>query len=467
MEKTGNNLSIMNSSFNNIIKGTPVNQNQQDFVIAKFTISQILSFTKYTKRLIVNYDDENKPIYNKQIQRFVEKSRVEKIADFLINDREATFPTNIVLSVPNQAIKGIRKTETSVEIILEEKVAEEIKKDAEHADVYITIIDGQHRIRGIEVAIDRLNEEIDSLQKVIRTSINPKEEIKNQLKYYIQRLNDLYNIELVVSFFIDKSLEYQAMIFSTINRTQKRVSPSLVYSLFGLSEKPSPQKTALHIVFALNSNENSPLYKRIKLYGGDYEKGQSPQISQASMVKSIVELICENWREAENDRFRKRKELLRRTESSDKYLPFRKYYALDDDTKISDILYFYFKSVHDRFKDGETYLWDVSPESNKPTNIIQTTVGFQALLMILVDILNELDSEKSNKEIEGMKFQESTYTDYLKRIKKTNLHDTQRYPFTSISKSILYLDLNLEIWPALNEMDKRKIRLRELLEKIY
>ena len=237
-------------------------------------------------------------------------------SNFLINDKEATFPTNIVLSIPNQAIKEISKDENSVVIVLEDKVAEEIKKDTEKADVYITIIDGQHRIRGVEVAIQRLKEDIDSLGKTIRTIQTEEGDLHHKLKYFIQRLDDLYNIELVVSFFIDKSLEYQAMIFSTINRTQKRVSQSLVYSLFGLSEKPSPQKTALHIVFALNSNENSPLYRRIKLYGGEYEKGQSPQISQASMVKSIVELICENWREAENDRFRKRKDLLNRNDSS-------------------------------------------------------------------------------------------------------------------------------------------------------
>lgn len=453
----------MKNEFNNVIKGTSVVQNQQEFVIAKFTIGQILRFTKYTHRLIVNYDDENNPIYNKQIQRFVEKSRVEKIADFLINDKEATFPTNIVLSIPNQAIKEISKDGTSVVIVLEDKVAEEIKKDTEKADVYITIIDGQHRIRGVEVAIQRLNEDIDSLGKTIRTMQTPDGDLHHKLKYFIQRLEDLYNIELVVSFFIDKSLEYQAMIFSTINRTQKRVSQSLVYSLFGLSEKPSPQKTALQIVFALNSNENSPFYRRIKLYGGEYEKGQSPQISQASMVKSIVELICENWREAENDRFRKRKDLLNRTDSSGRYLPFRKYYALDMDTKISDIIFYYFKVIRDYFKENGEHFWDINYEFVKPTNIIQTTIGFQALLMILVEILKEIDLYGPKKEQE--KFEVSTYVSYLSRVKNINLRNTQRYPFASATRSILYLDLSLEIWPQVNEDDKRKIRLKELLGK--
>lgn len=101
------------------------------------------------------------------------------------------------------------------------------------------------------------------------------------------------------------------MIFSTINRTQKRVSQNLVYSLFGLDENDTPQKVALEIVLALNGHEKSPFYKRIMLYGGTYSKNEIPPLSQSTMVKSIVELICENSRDAEIDRFRKRKELLK------------------------------------------------------------------------------------------------------------------------------------------------------------
>jgi hypothetical protein len=137
-------------------------------------------------------------------------------------------------------------------------------KNEEVADIYVTIIDGQHRIRGIENAINILKNEI----KKIRSRGITTDEAKLQLKSKIERLKDLLDIELVVSYFIDKSLEYQAMIFSTINRTQKRVSQDLVYSLFGLSTNDTPYKTALEVTLALNSHPKSPFYKRIKLYGG-------------------------------------------------------------------------------------------------------------------------------------------------------------------------------------------------------
>lgn len=87
------------------IKGFPVRQNGQDFIIGKASIRDILQYTRYTERLIIGYDEEEKPIYNEHVQRTVEPSRVNKIADFLINDPEATFPTNIVLGLPLNIIQ--------------------------------------------------------------------------------------------------------------------------------------------------------------------------------------------------------------------------------------------------------------------------------------------------------------------------------------------------------------------------
>jgi hypothetical protein len=94
----------MNNNINNTIFGIPVTQNQQEFFLSKLTIKQILKFCVFTQRIIIDYDEEGFPIYNNEIQRKVENARVEKIADFLINDPEATFPTNLVLHLPYVAI---------------------------------------------------------------------------------------------------------------------------------------------------------------------------------------------------------------------------------------------------------------------------------------------------------------------------------------------------------------------------
>lgn len=433
------------------IEAIAVRQNKQDFLIGVYSINEILKFTKYTRRLIVSYDEEDEPIYNEQIQRNIENPRVQKIADFLINDPDATFPTNIVLHIPIEVIdEYIVDERNRVSITLNPKVFSELKK--ENGNIFISIIDGQHRVKGIEIAIERLKNEIDFLIKNLRS--NKSESLEEKLIFYQDRLNDLLNIQLVVTFFIDKTLEYQAMIFSTINRTQKRVSQSLVYSLFGLDTDDTPQKTALEIVLRLNGHKNSPFYKRIKLYGASYSKNDTPPLSQATMVKSIVNLISENLRESENDRYKKRKELQNRNPSSTRFLPFRKYYANDRDSLISDIMFFYFYEVKNIFQG----LWDFE-ENNKPTNILHTTVGYESLLKILVDILKEeRNIEKLNYEMSKTIFRDK----YLKFIQDMDISNINRYSFNQRGKKYFYLDMSLRIFPPTNNDDSRLIELKNL-----
>lgn len=450
----------MDFSIDNKIIGIPVVQNQQEFVVGVFKIGQILTFTKYTTRVIRDIDEEGIPVYNDDIQRAVENSRAEKIADFLINDPEATFPTNLVLHIPEEIILRQHRHSSTLEIFIDEKVFAEVRKEKERSssgDIYISIIDGQHRVRGIEIAIKRLTTDIDALQKTLQKSLT-NDDLLTKYNYYRTRLNDLLNIELVVSFFIAKPIEYQAMIFSTINRTQKRVSESLVYSLFGLTTNDSPQKTALQIVLSLNAHPSSPFFNRIKLYGGDYDKNQTPPLSQSGMVKSIVNLISENIREAENDRFRKRRELEKRSASSTKNLPFRKYYASNRDSAISDIFFHFFNSVKESFKyDEVNSYWEFDPNTMKPNNILHTTVGYLALLEILQDILPLIpENERIMKE---------TYRKYTDKISQLPVTDTARYPFTSKTKNIFYLDMSLLIFPSSSTNDSRIAKLKAMLNQ--
>ncbi len=436
---------------NNTIVASKVKQNNLEFLISVFTIKQILRFTKYTKRLIVSYDESNLPIYNDEIQRTVEASRVEKIADFLINDPNAIFPTNIVVCIPQAVIENFEDKGVTIEVLISENVFSEIQKVEGH--VHLTIIDGQHRIRGIERAIERLTSDIKTICQVLSSSKNT--DLEKKLGYFSKLLNRLLNIELVVSFFIDPTLEFQAMIFSTINRTQKSVPQSLVYSLFGLTTNDSPQKSSLQIVLSLNGYEKSPFFNRIKLYGGKYAKNQSPPLTQATMVKSLIDKICINLRDSEIDRFRTRKELLKNGSAA---LCFRNYYATGKDDFISDILFSFFSAVKIVFKDdSQKSYWDFS-DSTKPSNILQTTVGYQALLELLTEILKKETSDVKRDKI-------ATYESYLQKARGLEFADQQRYPFTSISKTILYLDMHLKIWIPNNASDERISKLDEALKK--
>lgn len=429
-----------------LIKGFPVVQNDQEFIIGKMKINDLLRFAKYTERVIIGYDEEEKPIYNKHVQRKVEQSRVNKIADYLINDKEATFPTNIVLGIPIEAIQEQQKKEDIIEIHLIEDVFYQVKKSketGEDTDTYITIIDGQHRVRGIEIAIDKLTKDLQKLEE--------KEEVKSD-SYIIkkEKLNNLLEIELVVSYFVDKSLEYQAMIFSTINKTQKRVSQDLVYSLFGLSTNDTPYKTALEVVLALNAHKKSPFYKRIKLYGGNYRKGESPPLSQATMIKNIVALISETLRESENDKYRKRKDLKNRTNS--KFLPFRDFYVNDQDGMISDCLFFYFNSIRKIYPQ----FWNYDAVS-KPQNIFQSTVGFEALLSLMVEILQAEEITSFNVD---------TFNSYLNRIGNIDFSDTSMFPMSTKGKRILNLTLSLKIYPNQINADPKERELQRLIKEL-
>lgn len=421
------------------IRGFLVSQNGQDFIIGKAKIEEVLQYTKYAERLIIGYDENENPIYNDHVQRKVDKSRVEKIADFLINDETATFPTNVVLGIPQNMIESQTLNDDGIiNLVFNDKVVQEVVKAKEgdmDADIYVTIIDGQHRIRGIEVAIDRLRAMIDKSGD-------------DKIQYWQDKLTNLLNIELVISCFIDKTLEYQAMIFSTINRTQKRVSQDLVYSLFGLSTADSPYKTALEIVLALNGHPKSPFYKRIKLYGGNYNKTDSPPLSQATMVKSIVALISTSLRESENDKYRERKEL--RTWKSTKSLPFRLFYANDEDSKIADCMFFFFSSIRNAFPNQ----WGYNGQS-KPTNILQSTVGYEALMKILVDILDRAEFKQ---------FSEECFSRYIDKIKGLEVEDTLHFPMSTIGKKIFYNSMFIALFPDDGTVDEKQEEIDKLLK---
>lgn len=410
-----------------------VYQNTQEFLIGIFNISSIRKFTKFTQRIIVGYDDNNLPEYNDEIQRKLSPTKVEQIADFLLLDKDAMFPTNILLSVPNQVIDEIEDKGKTVSLTLKEIVSEEIEK--ERGDVYLTIVDGQHRIRGIEKAIERL---VDLIHKLTEKDVKErKPEYTKELKNCQEQLDRLSNFELIVSFILDPTLEYQAMLFSTINRTQTRVSENLVYDLFGLTTKDSPQKSSLEIILALNANQKSPLHNRIRLSGAlGSSPGASP-LSQATAVKSVLKFISGNIKEAEKERHYNRKDLLNISRGN---APFRNYYAKSQDKKIVEIMFRFFNAVKVTFKNsnGQSY-WEITTQTK---NVLQTTLGYEALMLVLKDILLYCDANE--KDI----VDEEYYIQKLKKAKDINFEDIGekgRYPLTSKSKLILHEDMMKKI----------------------
>ena len=407
------------------IKTFKVKQNNQGFLLGIFKMSELRRFVKFTQRIVLDYDEvTNKPIYNDEVQRKVSPSKIDSIADFLIHDSDAFFPTNIVVAIPTIAIDEIQEEGNIQTVILKDFVA--IENNKADGDTYLTIIDGQHRVAGIEKAISRIKDENRNLELSLRSS-KSNEQFILKLKRNNELLKKLDDFEIIVTFFIDPTPEYQAMIFSTINRTQTKVSEDLVFSLFGLSKNDSPQKTALEVVLALNASDKSALFDRIKLTGAKYK--YSPPLSQSTAVKSILYQISPNLKKAEIEKTKPRSYVLSDTMG----LVFRKYYGNNEDANIVRIINLYFKAVREVFLvDDNRSLWDLDAEFN----ILHTTVAYQALFLILVDLVRLAD--------ETNRFQYNYYLRALMAISDIDVIDDnypKKYPLTSKSINVLYNDM--------------------------
>jgi len=117
-----------------------------------------------------------------------------------------------------------------------------------------SVIDGQHRLLGLEMSKNR---------------------------------NDFV---LPVVFILDATEEQKALIFAIINGKQTRVSASVIYDLFGVVEGRNPYKTAHEIARALNADEESPFYRRLKMLGKKIQ-GSNETLTQGTFVAQLVKHI--------------------------------------------------------------------------------------------------------------------------------------------------------------------------------
>lgn len=140
---------------------------------------------------------------------------------------------------------------------------------------------------------------------------------------------------------------------------------SLIYDLFALSDKRSPYKTCHEIARALNIDEQSPFYNRLKMLGKKEENQYLASLSQGTFIKYLLELITKN--PDEDTRKIKIGEKLENNES----LVLRKYFIDNEDPVIFKIILNLFNGVKDSFKEE----WD-----NPERFIISKSIGFGAVI---------------------------------------------------------------------------------------
>jgi DGQHR domain-containing protein len=257
------------------------------------------------------------------IQRPLSKPRVKELAQYVRNV-DASFPTSVILAI------------SSTDCVYDESSHKmRVRRDAGVAK----IIDGQHRIAGLE---------------------------------------DYQNgaFQLNVTIFVDMDIEDQAMVFATINLKQTKVSKSLAYDLYEFASSRSPQKTCHNIAKLLNYRAGGPLQNRIKILGVASGKPEET-LTQATFVDRLIIYISKDPGEAMKDRdlIKRGKVPERADDAIGQKLIFRNMFLDERDAEIARIIWNYFKAVENR--------WPEAWRTTRRGYILNRTTGFAALMRFL------------------------------------------------------------------------------------
>lgn len=282
-----------------ILELEPVNQKDKIWYLAKIKASDLLSTytvrpAKYDfkshKRLASDFEDDSE-YYNhlitldkenleeKDFQREPNTGRVKDIKDFLNEQEFAFFPNTIIATCDliNDQTNIDLDESTSLEEIETRKINLEhfsfffIKDSKPHLLVpneesSILVIDGQHRLTGLE---------------------NAKKEVQE-------------NYEMLVAFIIGFDRSVVAKQFYTINYEQKPVNKSLLYQLTGEFSQDVTELSFLHnVVKIMNELEASPFHNRVKMLGvkpktAADEERRLLSISQAFLVDWLLKTLNSN-----------------------------------------------------------------------------------------------------------------------------------------------------------------------------
>lgn len=313
------------------------------------------------------------------LNRPISPQRIKEIREY-IGSVDATFPNSIIIAVSSEDI--LEQTNSSITLQV-------------HGDV-AKIIDGQHRLKGLE-------------------ETNPAD------------------FDVVVSVFIDMDVEDQAMVFSTINLKQTKVSKSLVYDLFELTSHRSPQKTCHDVAKALNADSESPLYRRIKLLGRnpklDDEVLYRAPLTQAAFVKYLLPMISDNP-DRDRNLIKSGEQVTCAKEAGAKGQVFCKYFANKEDWTIVRILTNYFNAVKTMFP----LEWD------DLENPLSKTIGYGALMRLL---RNDLFLEADRAQDFSVEF----FKQYLQKARGLEFRFAPEGKYSPAGKgeTDLYNDLKIAI----------------------
>ncbi|MCX6231148.1 MAG: DGQHR domain-containing protein [Bacteroidetes bacterium] len=320
------------------------------------------------------------------IQRELSPNRLKEIAKY-VSFSDATFPSSIVLS-----IKSIDKETDEPNILGYDNATGTLTLNK--SDKIAQIIDGQHRVFGIQKFIEN-----------------------NHL------FNKTFVFDLIVTLFIDIDPDEESMIFSTINKAQTKVNKSLVYDLFDLAKTRSPQRTAHNLVKLLDEKAGSPLFGMVKRLGVANDVNRET-ITQATLVECILNYISNDGEEMKDRDILmrgKKLDLISGKELERRF--FRNWFIEEKDAQIAKLLWDYFLAIKKRW-----------PQAWENKSILVKSTGIIALMKFLAPIVNHLGVERNISVEEFSKIFDSIEID-------DNEFNTTKYIPGVKGQSELYKDL--------------------------
>jgi DGQHR domain-containing protein len=256
------------------------------------------------------------------IQRTLSNSRVKELTQY-VHTVDATFPTSVILAVSSEHVQYSEELHRMV---------------LPRFDSVAKIIDGQHRIAG--------------------------------LKNY--RGSDPFMMNVTI--FVDMDIEDQALVFSTINLSQTKVSKSLVYDLYAFAKSRSPQKTSHNIVRLLNKQAGSPFNGKIKVLGVATAGERGETLTQAAFVSRLLPYITDDAMR-DRDLLKRGEELPDIPTDRREDLIFGQMFIEERDEDIALVLYNYFGAIKRR--------WTTAWSNSAPGNILNRTTGFAGFMRFL------------------------------------------------------------------------------------
>ncbi len=319
------------------VKAIRLKQPMGEFFIASIPAKRLVDIAFFDVRRMLKERDVEEYL---GIQRPLNKGRVQELGQY-VNTVDASFPTAVILAVDERCASY---DEATGELTLSNDVSPEEGREPILYRQIAKVLDGQHRIAGLEHFAGE-------------------------------------NFDINVSIFVDIELEDQAYIFSVVNLAQTKVNRSLAYDLFELAKARSPQKTSHNIAVALDRHEESPLHKRIKRLGTATAGRVNEVLTQAGVVEAVLPLISVDPI-IDRDLLKRGKKLEKPSQAILLKAPLRSLFVEDRDVEILDVLWNYFSAVRGR--------WPTAWANTGQGSVLPRTNGFRALMRVFRPIYARL-----------------------------------------------------------------------------